>query len=155
MAPTPPLPFEIKYAELSELNTLMDIRARSFPSSKYLSSTYKGCDPSAVQTFKAVSSLEYFVKPEGHVLASASCETGELLAYSLWHIPTVYNFQRAVDTSLSDATQIQIQNKSSYAPPQMNKGTYTLYDEKIKQSRAKHLKETDFGSSTSFINRLS
>lgn len=142
MAPDPSVPIRIKYATASELSALVNVEIRSFSSSKYMYSTYKGCDPLAVHTFKTVSSLEYFAKSECHILAGVGSETGDIIAYSRWHIPAIYNFQRVVDTGLSNDAQAQMQNMWVYAP-QMNKGTYTFYEEMIKRSRAIHLKETD------------
>lgn len=143
------VPFEIKYANASDLGALVSIEIRSFPSSNYMRSTYKGCDPLAVHTFKTVSSLEYFAKPECHILAGVDSETGEIIAYSRWNIPAIYEFERAVDTSLSNDAQAQMQNMWEYAP-KLNKGTYTFYEEMIKRSRNIHLKETDIGRSTHF-----
>src|ERR1700712_4365535 len=145
----PPSFIKIKYANASELSALISIGVRSFPSSKYMHSTYKGCDPLTVQTFKTVSSLEYFAKPEYHILAGVDSEAGEFIAYSRWNIPAIYNFERAVDTGLSNEAQAQMQNLWAYAP-KMNKGTYMFYEEMIKHSRHIHLKETDIGSSIPF-----
>ncbi|KAJ5374156.1 GNAT family acetyltransferase [Penicillium concentricum] len=142
MAPGPSVPFEIKYANASELSALVSVEIRSFPSSKYMHSTYKGCDPLAVHTFKTVSSLRYFAKSECHILAGVDSETGDIIGHSRWHIPAIYKFERAVDTCLSNDAQAQMQNMWAYAP-KMNKGTYTFYEEMIKCSRSIHLKETD------------
>lgn len=149
MAPDPSVPFEIKYANASDLSALVSIEIRSFPSSNYMRSTYKGCDPLAVHTFKTVSSLEYFAKSECHILAGVDSEAGDIIAYSRWNIPAIYEFERAVDTSLSNDAQAQMQNMWTYAP-KLNKGTYTFYEEMIKRSRNIHLKETDISSSTHF-----
>ncbi|KGO77241.1 Acyl-CoA N-acyltransferase [Penicillium italicum] len=153
MAPGPAMPFEIKYVNASDLSALVGIEIRSFSSSNYMRSTYQGCDPSAVHTFKTVSSLEYFAKSECHVLAGVDSESGEIIASSRWSIPAIYGFQRAVDTTLSDDAQAQMQNLWAYAP-KLNKGTYTFYEEMIKRSRDIHLKETDFGSSAHFATTL-
>ncbi|KAJ5931352.1 GNAT family acetyltransferase [Penicillium verrucosum] len=142
MAPGPSVPLEIKYANVSDLSALVSIEIRSFPSSNYMRSTYKGCDPLAIHTFKTVSSLEYFAKPECHILAGVDTETGDIIAYSRWNIPAIYEFKRAVDASLSNDAQAQIQNMWAYAP-KLNRGTYTFYEEMIKRSRDIHLKETD------------
>ncbi|KAJ6118422.1 GNAT family acetyltransferase [Penicillium samsonianum] len=142
MAPDPSVPFEIKYANASDLSALVSIEIRSFPSSNYMRSTYKGCDPFAVHIFKTVSSLEYFAKSECHILAGVDSEAGDIIAYSRWNIPAIYEFERAVDTSLSNDAQAQMQNMWAYAP-KLNKGTYTFYEEMIKRSRNIHLKETD------------
>ncbi|KAE8332113.1 acyl-CoA N-acyltransferase [Aspergillus sergii] len=142
MAPGPPLPLEIKYANASDLGALVSVETRSFPSSNYMRSTYKGCDPLAVHTFKTVSSLEYFAKSDCHILAGVDSETGETIAYSRWNIPAIYGFERAVDTRLSIDAQAQMQNTWAYAP-ELNKGTYTFYEEMIKRSRNRHLKQTD------------
>ena len=143
------MPFEIKYANVSDLSALVSVEIRSFPSSNYMRSTYKGCDPLAVHTFKTVSSFEYFAKSECHILAGIDSEAGDIIAYSRWIIPAIYGFERAVDTSLSNDTQAQMQNMWAYAPA-LNKGTYTFYEEVIKRCRNIHLKETDIGSSTHF-----
>lgn len=147
MAPGPSMPIRIKYAIASELSELVSIEIRSFPSSKYMYNTYKGCDPSAVHTFKTVSSLDYFAKPECHILAGIDSEAGDIIVYCRWNIPAIYNFERAVDASLSNDAQAQMQNTWAYAP-QLNKGTYTFYEEMVKRSRDIHLQETDIGSST-------
>ncbi|KAJ5206897.1 GNAT family acetyltransferase [Penicillium cf. griseofulvum] len=142
MAPGPSVPFEIKYANASDLSTLVSIEIRSFPSSNYMRSTYKGCDQLAVHTFKTVSSLEYFAKSECHILAGVDPKAGDSIAYGRWNIPAIYKFERAVDTSLSNDAQAQMQNIWAYAP-KLNKGTYTFYEEMIKRSRNIHLRETD------------
>lgn len=149
MAPSPSVPFEINYANASDLGALVSIEIRSFPSSNYMRSTYKGCDPLAVHTFKTVSFFEYFAKSECHILGGVDSEAGEIIAYSRWNIPAIYEFERAVDTSLSIDVQAQMQNMWAYAP-KLNKGTYTFYEEMIKRSRNIHLKQTDIGSSTHF-----
>jgi hypothetical protein len=82
MAPGPSVPLKIQYANASDLSTLVSIEICSFPSSNYMRSTYKGCDPLAVHTFKTVSSLEYFAKPECHILAGVHPEAGDIIAYS-------------------------------------------------------------------------
>ncbi|KAJ5801900.1 GNAT family acetyltransferase [Penicillium pulvis] len=143
MAPTSSMPFEIKYANASDLSALVSIEIRSFPSSNYMRSTYKGCDPLAVHTFKTVSSLKYFAKSECHILAGVDAEAGDIIAYSRWNIPAIYGFERAIDTSLSNDAQAQMQNMWAYAP-KLNKGTYTFYEEMIKRSRNLHLKANDF-----------
>lgn len=140
---------EIKYANASDLSALVNIEIRSFPSSNYKRSTYKGCDPVAVHTFKTVSSFKYFAKSECHILAGVDAEADDIIAYSRWSIPAIYGFERAVDTSLSNDAQAQMQNMWAYAP-KLNKGTYAFYEEMIKRSRNMHLKETDIGSSTHF-----
>lgn len=145
MAPGPSVPLEIKYANASDLGALVSIEIRSFPSSNYMRSTYKGCDPLAVHTFKTVCSLEYFAKSDCHILAGVDSETGETIAYSRWNIPAIYGVERAVDTSLSIDAQAQMQNAWAYAP-KLNKGTYMFYEESIKRSRNRHLKQTDIGS---------
>ncbi|KAJ5871527.1 GNAT family acetyltransferase [Penicillium soppii] len=142
MAPGPSVPLEIKYAHASELHALVGVEIRSFSSSKYMHSTYKGCDPLAVHTFKTVSSLEYFTKSECHILAGADSEAGDIIAYSRWNIPAIYKFERAVDVGLSDEAQVELQNVWAYSP-RMNKGTYMFYEEMIKRSRDIHLKKTD------------
>ncbi|KAJ5650645.1 GNAT family acetyltransferase [Penicillium longicatenatum] len=142
MALSPSVPLEIKYANASDLSALVSVEIRSFPSSNYMRSTYKGCDPLAVHTFKRVSSLEYFAKPECHILTGVDSHTGDIIAYSRWNIPAIYEFERAVDTSLSNEAQMQMQNMWAYAP-NLNKGTYTFYEEMIKRSRNLYLKETD------------
>ncbi|KAJ5770677.1 GNAT family acetyltransferase [Penicillium nucicola] len=142
MAPGPSIPFEVKYANASDLSTLVSIEIRSFPSSNYMRSTYEGCNPLAVHKFKTVSSLEYFAKPECHILAGVNSNTGDIVAYSRWHIPAIYEVERAGDTILSNDAQAQMQNMWAYAP-KLNKGTYTFYEEMIKRSRSIHLKETD------------
>ncbi|KAJ5528343.1 hypothetical protein N7513_012502 [Penicillium frequentans] len=122
MAPTSSMPFEIKYANASDLSALVSIKICSFPSSNYVRSTYKGCDPLAVHTFKTVSSLEYFAKPECHILAGVDSEAGDIIAYSRWNIPAIHGFERAVDTNLSNEAQAQMQNMWAYSP-KLNKGT--------------------------------
>lgn len=151
MAPGPSVPFDIKYANASDLSALVSIEIRSFPSSNYMRSTYQGCDPLAIHTFKTVSFLEYFAKSECHILAGVDSEAGDIVAYSRWNIPAIYEFERAVDTSLSNDAQAQMQNMWAYAP-KLNKGTYTFHEEMIKRSRNIHLKETDIGSSTHFCH---
>lgn len=153
MASGPYVPVRIKYASASELSALVRIEIRSFPSSKYMYSTYKGCDPLAVHNFKTVSSLEYFAKSDCHILAGVDSETGDIIACSRWNIPAIYMFERAVDTGLSNDAQAQLQNVWAYAP-NLNKGIYTFYEEMIKCSREKYLKETDIGSSTPFTTLL-
>ena len=153
MAPGPSVPIRIEYANASELSALVSIEIRAFPSSKYMYSTYKGCDPWAVHTFKTVSSLEYFANSECHILAGVDSDAGDIIAYSRWNIPAIYKFERAVDTGLSKDAQAQMQNMWAYAP-KMNKGTYTFYEEMIKRSRNIHLKETDIGLSTPFTTLL-
>jgi GNAT superfamily N-acetyltransferase len=153
MAPGPSVPLEIKYAHASELHALVGVEIRSFSSSKYMHSTYKGCDPLAVHTFKTVSSLEYFTKSECHILAGADSEAGDIIAYSRWNIPAIYKFERAVDVGLSDEAQVELQNVWAYSP-RMNKGTYMFYEEMIKRSRDIHLKKTDIGSSTLYMEVL-
>ncbi|QMW31615.1 hypothetical protein G4B84_006996 [Aspergillus flavus NRRL3357] len=135
MAPGPSVPLEIKYANASDLGALVSIEIRSFPSSNYMRSTYKGCDPLAVHTFKTVCSLEHFAKSDCHILAGVDSETGETIAYSRWNIPAIYGVERAVDTSLSIDAQAQMQNAWAYAP-KLNKGTYTFYEEMIKRRSA-------------------
>ncbi|RAL14247.1 uncharacterized protein BO97DRAFT_432934 [Aspergillus homomorphus CBS 101889] len=125
MAPGPSMPFEIKYAKASELGALVGIEIR-------------------FHTFKTVSSFEYFAKPECHILAGVDSGTGEIIAYSRWNIPSIYQFKRAVHTSLSINAQAQLQNLWAYAP-ELNKGTYTFYEEMIKRSRNVHLRQTDIG----------
>ncbi|KAJ5636994.1 GNAT family acetyltransferase [Penicillium lividum] len=142
MAPGPSVPFEIKYADASDISALVNVQIRSFPSSNYMRSTYKGCDPLAVHTFKTVSSFEYLVKSECHILAGVDAEAGDIIAYSRWNIPAIYGFDRAGNTSLSNNAQAQMQNMWTYAP-KLNKGIYTLYEETIKRSRKSHVKETD------------
>ncbi|KAJ5776810.1 GNAT family acetyltransferase [Penicillium odoratum] len=142
MAPGPSVPFEIKYADASEMSALVNIHIRSFSCSNYMRSTYKGCDPLSVHKFKTVSSLKYFAKSECHTLAGINSEADDIIAYSRWNIPATYGFDRAVNTSLSDYEQAQIQNMWAYAP-KLNKGTYTLYEETIKHCRNLHLRETD------------
>ncbi|KAJ5925173.1 GNAT family acetyltransferase [Penicillium verhagenii] len=143
MAPGSSMPFEIRYAKAADLSALASIEIRSFSASNYMRSTYKGCDPSAVHTFKTVSSLEYFAKSDCHILAGVNTGSGDIIAYSRWKIPAIYEFERAVDTSLSNDAQWQMQNMWAYAP-KLNKGTYALYEETIKRSRNIHLKGTDF-----------
>lgn len=143
------MPFGIRYANASDLGALVSIEIRSFPSSNYMRSTYKGCDPLAVHTFKTVSSLEFFAKSKCHILAGVDVEAGDIIAYSRWNIPAIYEVKKAVDTSLSNDTQAQMQNMWGYAP-KLNKGTYTFYEEMIKRSRNVHLKESDIGSLTHF-----
>jgi hypothetical protein len=150
MALSPFVPLEIKYADASDLSALVSVEIRSFPSSNYMRSTYNGCDPLAVHTFKTVSSLEYFANPECHILTGVDFHTGDIIAYSRWNIPAIYEFKRAVDTSLSNETRMQMQNMWAYAP-NLNKGTYTFYEEIIKRSKNIHLKETDIGSSTHLL----
>ncbi|KAJ5902340.1 GNAT family acetyltransferase [Penicillium taxi] len=142
MVPDSSIPVEIKYANASDLSELVGVEIRSFPLSNYMCSTYKGCDPLAVHTFKTVSSLEYFAKPECHILAGVDSKAGDIIAYSRWNIPAIYEFERAVDTSLSNDAQAQMKNIWAYAP-KLNKGTYTFYEEMIKRSRNIYLKETD------------
>ncbi|KAJ5924000.1 GNAT family acetyltransferase [Penicillium verhagenii] len=136
------MPFEIRYAKATDLSALVSVEIRCFHASNYMRSTYKGCDPSAVHTFKTVSSIEYFARSDCHILAGVNSESGDIIAYSRWKIPAIYELERAVDTSLSNDAQWQMQNKWAYAP-NLNKGTYTLYEEMIKSSRNTHLKETD------------
>ncbi|OQE47547.1 hypothetical protein PENCOP_c001G00839 [Penicillium coprophilum] len=150
MTPDLAVPLEIKYADESDLSALVGIEIRSFPSSNYMRSTYKGCDSLAVHTFKTVSSHEYFAKSECHILAGVDSEAGDIIAYSRWHIPAIYEYERAVDISLSKDAQAQLRNMWAYAP-NLNKGTYTFYEEMIKRSRNTHLKETDIGSSPHFV----
>ncbi|KAJ6006896.1 GNAT family acetyltransferase [Penicillium sp. IBT 35674x] len=142
MAPKSFMPIEIKYATAFDLSALVSIKIRSFPSSNHVRSTYKGCDPLAVHTFKTVSSLEYFAKSECHILAGVDSEAGDIVAYSRWIIPAIYGFERAVGTSLSNEAQAQMQNMWAYAP-KLNMGTYTFYEEMIKRSRNIHVKGTD------------
>lgn len=145
MASGPSVLFEIKYANASDLSALVGVEIRSFPSSNYMRSTYKGCDPLAIHTFKTISSLEYFAKSECHILAGVDSEADDIIAYSRWNIPAIYEFERHVDTSLSNDAQAKMQNIWTYAP-KLNKGTYTFYEEMIKRSRNAHLKENDIGS---------
>ncbi|KAE8383731.1 hypothetical protein BDV26DRAFT_276995 [Aspergillus bertholletiae] len=116
MVPGLSVPLEIKYANASDLSALVSIEIRAFPSSNYMRSTYKGCDLLAAHTFKTVSSLEYFTRSKCHMLAGIDSETGGIIAYSRWTIPAMYRFERAVDTSLSNNAQAQMQNMWAYAP---------------------------------------
>ncbi|PYH85492.1 GNAT family acetyltransferase [Aspergillus uvarum CBS 121591] len=141
-ATNPPAPLEIKYAQASNLGTLVGIEIRSFPSSNYMRSTYKGCDPRAVHTFKTVSALQYFAKPECHLLAGV-LGGGDIIAYGRWHIPAIHGLERAVDTNLSSDAQAQMRDMWAYAP-ELNRGTYSLYEEMIRRSRGRHLRKTDF-----------
>lgn len=152
MAPGPSMPFEMKYAQASDLSALVSVEICSFPSSNYMRSTYNGCDPLAVHKFKTVSSLEYFAKSECHILAGVDSKAGTIIAYSRWKIPAIYGFERVVDTSLNDDAQERMQNMWAYAP-KLNKGTYTFYEEMVKRSRNIHLKETDISSLSHFTTR--
>ena len=126
------MPIEIKYAQASELSTLVSVEIRSFPSSKYMHNTYKGCDPVNVHTFKTVSSLEYFTKPECHILAGVDSKSGDIIAYCRWKIRAIYEFKRAVDTTLSNDALAQMQSMWAYAP-KLNKSIYLFYEEMIQR----------------------
>ncbi|CEJ54684.1 hypothetical protein PMG11_00980 [Penicillium brasilianum] len=128
MASGPSMPFEIKYAKASDLSAFVSVEICSFPSSNYMRSTYKGCDPLAVHKFKTVSSLEYFAKSECHILAGVDSKAGDIIAYCRWNIPAIYGFERGVGTSLNNDAQARMQNMWAYAP-KLNKGIYTFYEE--------------------------
>ncbi|RAH50935.1 GNAT family N-acetyltransferase [Aspergillus brunneoviolaceus CBS 621.78] len=140
----PPVPLDIQYTHASDLAALVRVEIRSFPASNYMRSTYKGCDPGAVHTFKTVSALEYFANPECHILAGVLGRTGDIIAYGRWHIPAVYGCERAVGTGLSSDAQAQMRDAWAYAPELVNRGTYSFYEEMITRSRGAHLRETDF-----------
>ena len=61
-------------------------------------------NPLAIHTFKTVSSLEYFAKPECHIRAGVESKTSDLIVYSRWNILAIYGFKRAVDITLSNDT---------------------------------------------------
>ncbi|PYH44438.1 GNAT family N-acetyltransferase [Aspergillus saccharolyticus JOP 1030-1] len=135
---------QITYAHPSDLPTLIRTEIRSFPSSNYMRSTYKHCAPPAIHTFKTVSALDYFANPECHMLAGIDARTGETIAYSRWHIPAVYGYERAVDTTLSAEAEAQRRDAWAYAPPLLNRGTYAFYEEMVERSRRGFLQESDF-----------
>ncbi|KAJ5780096.1 Acyl-CoA N-acyltransferase [Penicillium paradoxum] len=130
----------IQYATEADGPGLAKINVQSFLGRRLLEEVFPGTSQARMQEYKGIVAMKHLATPNTHVLKIHDPASGELVAYSRWHLPDSFG-QSLVP--LSDQAALFAKDPLPYAPQPMNEEIFRAFKKLLEDSRKRYTTEND------------